>query len=142
MKYTLLILLLMLLRPAQADEPIEFIVNSANPASELSSIDIVDYYLKKRRNWSNGNGVRFIDRLDDSSERSVFLKNFIKRSSRDVELYWIGQKIATGNSSPLQAPSDLAVEILVSRFPGAIGYVSGSFPTGSSVKKIKITGLN
>lgn len=142
MKKIFLLILFSLQTNARAGESIAFIVNNSNSVMELSAVDILDYYMKKKRVWPNGTSVRFIDRGDDSPERSFFLKNFLKQSGRDVELYWIGQKLATGNSAPLQASSDSLVEVLVSRFPGAIGYVSGGFtPSTGAVKKIQVTGI-
>jgi ABC-type phosphate transport system substrate-binding protein len=121
----------------QAQEII-FIVNEQNAISELSDVQISNYFLKKNRQWPSGVPVKFFDQMNDKEERKTFLKDFMKRSSRDVELYWIGQKLYTGNSAPLQITSDFMMANVVARFPGAIGYVSSNFQGAPGVKKITV----
>jgi ABC-type phosphate transport system substrate-binding protein len=122
---------------AFADD-ISFIVNAQNPLVELSDVQISNYFLKKNRQWPNGIPVRFFDHMNDKEERKIFLQNYVKKSSREVELYWIGQKLYTGNSAPLQITSDFMMANVVARFPGAIGYVSSSFTSAPGVKKITV----
>lgn len=119
-----------------ADDVI-IIINEKNPISELSEEQIANFFLKKNRQWPSGESVRFFDQLNEKEERKTFLKKYIKKSSREVELYWIGQKLYTGYSAPLQINSDLMVGV-VARFPGAIGYVPSSFSGAPGVKKISI----
>lgn len=80
--------------------------------------------------------MRFFDMNDENEERKIFLKNVLNKSSRDIELYWIGQKLYSGNSAPLQMSTDAMMAGVVSRFPGAIGYVSSSFSLSPGVKKV------
>lgn len=82
--------------------------------------------------------VRFFDHRDEHPNRKLFLKKYIEKTSREVELYWIGEKIYTGNIAPIQITSDSMMVAMVSRFPGGIGYVSKSFPLTKSVKTIKV----
>lgn len=118
-------------------EDVNIIINEKNPISELSEEQIANFFLKKIRQWPNGAPVRFFDQLDEKEERKIFLKTYVKKSSREVELYWIGQKLYTGYSAPLQINSDLMAGV-VARFPGAIGYVSSSFSGAPGVKKVSI----
>jgi ABC-type phosphate transport system substrate-binding protein len=115
------------------------IVNAQNPALSIHRNQISDLFLKKVKQWPNGIGVRFFDRPDNSELRKEFLRTQIRKSARDVELYWIGQKLYSGHSAPSQVSSDNMVEIMVSRFPGGIGYVSGDFVPTRAVKKIPVT---
>ncbi len=117
-------------------EGIAFIVNVQNPATTLTRSQVADYYLKKTKQWPDGVPLRFFDRNDGSEERKHFLRSIVQKNMRDVELYWIGQKLYSGHSSPSQIVSDSMVEIMVSRFPGAIGYVSEEFELTKTVKKI------
>lgn len=119
-------------------QDIDIIVNEQNPITELSDTQVVNFFLKKTRQWPNGVPVRFFDQMDEKEERKIFLKNFVKKSAREVELYWIGQKLYTGNSSPLQINSDSMMAGVVARFPGAIGYVSHPFSGAPGVKKVLI----
>lgn len=122
---------------ARAQDPIEivFIVNSENPAEEISIADIRDYYYKIKKKWPNGESVRFIDR-SAQGVRETFLKKILQKSNSDVELFWIGQKLYTGNSAPLRELSDRATIQFVASFKGAIGYISAG--SALNVKNIKI----
>ncbi|MFL5786131.1 MAG: substrate-binding domain-containing protein [Bacteriovoracaceae bacterium] len=115
------------------------IVNSQNPATSITRTQLADFFLKKVKLWPNGTSMRFFDRMDSSDLRKDFLHDYVRKSQRDVELYWIGQKLYSGHSAPSQISSDNLMEIMVSRFPGAIGYVSKDFVPTRPVKKIPVT---
>lgn len=117
------------------DVEIVFIVNSENPVEVLSHADIRDYYYKIKKLWPSGESVRFIDR-SSPVVRGTFLKKILRKSNADVELYWIGQKLYTGNSAPLREASDRATIQFVSSFRGAIGYISAE--AAPNVKTVKI----
>lgn len=119
-------------------EEISIIVNEQNPATEITVAQLQNFFLKKHREWSNGIAVRFFDRRDDTTERNIFLKEVLKKSSREIELYWIGQKLYSGNTAPIQVSTDSMMVSMVSRFPGAIGYVSSQFQGAPGVKKLSI----
>lgn len=121
-------------------QSVVFIVNDKNPVTNLSKQQVLNFYFKKIRQWPDGNEVRFFDRSDESQERKIFLKDILNKSSRDLEEFWIGQKLYTGNSAPSQLDTDRMVRNMVMRFPGAIGYVSADFPITEGIKKIEITG--
>lgn len=119
---------------------ITFIVNKANPQASITRHQLSDYFFKRNRNWPNSSPVRFFDRTEDSAVRSKFLKEYLERTSRQVEQFWIGQKLYSGDSAPTQLSSDSMVVNLVARFPGGIGYVSDDMTIPESVKIIKIEG--
>ena len=116
--------------------------NTANSATKISSDELADYYLKKKRQWGDGTAIRFIDHEDDSTIRKLFLEKVIKKTAREVDLFWIGQKLYSGDRAPMQVASDATVASLVSHFKGAIGYVSPTFVLPSSIKKIEIMGIS
>lgn len=119
-------------------EGIVFIVNQHNEMTTMNREQIADFFLKRNRAWPDGTPVKFFDHPDSSSERRIFLRNYIQKSTRDIELYWIGQKLYTGHSAPSQVSTDAMVEIMVSRFPGAIGYVSDDYTLTRPVKKVTV----
>lgn len=135
--------LVYVLSSALAQSQPVFIVNRANPTVELSASDVSDFFLKKRTHWANGDTVRFVDWKEGLPLRASFLDKVVGKSSRDVELYWIGQKLYSGDSAPLRATSDAMVVRFVSRFPGAIGYVSdaGAIANSPGVKQVSVSGL-
>lgn len=131
-------LTLLLSLHAMAASDIVVIVNEKNPVSSIKSSELVDFFMKRTRNWSNGDTVRFFDYRDENVNRKVFLKKFVQKTSREVELYWIGEKIYTGNIAPIQITSDSMMTSMVSRFPGGIGYVSNKYKIPKNVKIIEI----
>ena len=66
----------------------------------------------------------------------------VGKSSREVELYWIGQKLYSGESAPVRVASDSLVVRFVSRFKGAIGFVSkpeaAAYP---GIRRIEVEGV-
>ena len=124
--------------PSPSPSVIQFIVNRENPTTELSPAELGNLFLKRKREWNDGTDVRFIDRKDGSKPRTVFLSDFLKRTGRDVELYWIGQKLYAGDSAPMQVDGDESVVSLVTSLRGAIGYVTVDCPLGPGVKKINV----
>lgn len=135
----ILIFTLCLILPALASaEPIEVIVNENNPMTEIRADQVAEFFLKKQRQWSDGTLVRFFDHDDDSEERKYFLRSYLRQTPREIELFWIGQKLYTGYSAPTQVSSNAIMVSLVARFPGAIGYVSQGFPLRKGVKIIPV----
>lgn len=119
-------------------QEITIIVNEKNPQAEISRSTLARYYFKEIRQWPDGMPVRFFDQRDDAETRKIFLESILRKSSREVELFWIGQKLYTGNRAPLQIGSDNMIASMVARFPGAVGYVSPSFTGAPGVKKIEV----
>ncbi len=120
-----------------ADELI-FIVHKANPLETIELKDLSDYFFKVKREWPDGTLVRFIDRKT-SNERKIFLGKIIKKTEEEVGRFWIGQKLFTGDSAPVQSGSDLMSIQFVETFPGAIGYLSSTtVVTSKGVKIIKL----
>ena len=117
------------------------ITNADNVASEITKDQLQDFFFKRVRNWPDGKPVRFFDRQDNSSLRNKFLREYINRSARQIEQFWIGQKFNTGDSAPTQISSDSLMANLVSRFPGGIGYVQEGTPLPKDVKVLNVTDL-
>lgn len=115
------------------------IVNESNRLQSISKDQLRDFFLKKTKSWPDGSPVKFFDRRDESKERNVFLKKYIERSAREIDTYWIGQKLYTGQSAPTQVNNDSMTMALISRFPGAISYVSEDVPLKSGVRKVEVT---
>ncbi|MFA6236314.1 MAG: substrate-binding domain-containing protein [Bacteriovorax sp.] len=133
----LIIFFLLSFSPLIAQDVV-IIVNEQNPITEITRDQIRNFFLKNVRQWPSGTPVRFFDMSDTREERRYFLRQYVKKTPREVDLYWIGQKLYSGNSAPLQISSDAMIAGVVSRFPGAIGYVSSAFTEAPGVKKISI----
>lgn len=124
---------------ARSDSDIAFIVNAQNPVTEISLSELKNFYYKRKRTWSDGTSVRFIDRAGDLPCRKIFINSYLEKSIEDLELYWIGQKLYSGDSAPLKEASDHMTIQFVGLFKGAIGYVPASINiTSDRVKVIRI----
>jgi ABC-type phosphate transport system substrate-binding protein len=128
-KYFILVVIMLAVQVALAGSPgIVFIVNKSNPVDRISVITLREYYFKKKRFWNETREhIRFIDRTNGEL-RDNFLRKFIGKTSSDVELFWIGQKLYSGDSAPLKESSDASVINFVANLKGGLGYVSeGTF---------------
>ena len=114
-----------------------FIVNSENNTEKLMMTEVRDFYFKRKRRWGNGESVRFIDRTMGPL-RDSFLKKYIDKTASDVELFWIGQKLYSGDSAPLKEASDSTTMSFVGSLKGAIGYVDQATVLRKNIKVIKI----
>jgi ABC-type phosphate transport system substrate-binding protein len=131
--------LIVFVGPAHAADDLVFVVNSQNAVSNLTLSELRDFYFKRRRTWPDGTAVRFIDAGDQTNARRIFLGRYLERSAKDINLYWIGQKLYSGDSAPLQESSDAMIVQFVGSLKGAIGYVSdSSVVTGKDVKTVKV----
>src|SRR5690606_9208861 len=102
-----------------SNDDIVFIVNSANPATTVTFKEINDYFFKRDRDWPDGTSVRFVDQKN-SPVRNLFLKTYLHKSAAEVDRFWIGQKLYSGDSAPMQSPSDSLTIQFVGAFNGAI----------------------
>lgn len=126
------------LQIAHASQSIDVIVNAQNSVTSIKRSELNDYFMKRERKWPNGDAVRFYDFRDENLSRVVFLKNVVQKTSREIELFWIGEKIYTGNIAPIQVTTDSMMTSMVSRFPGGIGYVNSKIKLPKTVKRIKL----
>ncbi|HXH32393.1 MAG TPA: hypothetical protein VNJ01_16450 [Bacteriovoracaceae bacterium] len=137
---TLLFVLMLLISELALAQKILVIVNASNPLNSISSQQLQDFYFKRAKQWPDGSALRFFDRSEGSEERKEFLSSLLHRSTRQVDHFWIGQKLYSGASAPSQVNSDRMVTSLVARFPGGISYVSENFTQFKGVKVLTVTG--
>lgn len=112
---------------AHAGDPdFRVIVNANNTVSGVEREFAADVFLKKVTRWSGGDATKPVDLRSDNPVRRRFSENVLKRSVGAVRSYW-QQRIFSGRDvPPPELETDEAVVAYVARYPGAIGYVSGS----------------
>lgn len=138
MRALLALLTLLLSGPAAAAEGgLVFVVNKDNPVTELTQHDLADYYFKRRARWPDGSKVQFIDQRDGTPRKEAFLA-LLGKTQRELDLFWIGEKNYSGQSAPLQAPSDTIVLSTVGSLPGGLGYVSADKALTAKVKAVAV----
>lgn len=140
MRFLAILLIVFSMRSAVAGGKVAVIVNAENPVSELSVPQVRDFFLKRKTQWPDGKPVRFVDWEEGASVRNTFLSEIVRKSARDLELFWIGEKLYHGNSAPIKVNSVEMVTAFVSRLAGAIGYVPSDAPLpATKVKRIELS---
>ncbi|MEM9555170.1 MAG: hypothetical protein AAGC60_13020 [Acidobacteriota bacterium] len=113
------------------------IVNSSNPADQISKDLLSSYLLKKKSRWDHGITVEPAD-LDSQSQTRVALSEDVHgRSVASIKNYWQRQIFSGRNVPPPEVSSDSEMVAFVSSNPGGIGYVSASASL-SGVKSIRV----
>lgn len=141
MRYLLSLASLLLATSGAFAAKLAFIVNAESDITELSVSQITDYYFKRTRTWPNGTKIRFIDH-GDKELRNQFCKSVLRKTPRDVDLFWIGEKNFSGQGAPIEARDDEMVISSVASLPGAIGYISDASEEDlTGVRKVTIKGI-
>ena len=120
-----------------APPPYVIVVHPSNPATSLPRKFLAEAFLKKTTRWDHGEVIRPADQVADSPVRRKFSEEVIKRSVAAVRSYWQQLIFAGRDVPPPELPSDEDVIKFVLKYPGAVGYVSGT----ADVAGAKIVGV-
>lgn len=127
-------------------DPIVVIVNSSNPADNLSMSDLKKLFLSERNRWDTGKAVAPVMVTAGAPERAAFLKSVCGMSDTEFGKYFL-QAAFTGKSAtpPKEVGSAQGVKGVVASSPGAIGFVKAADFRGDgsdgAVKAVKIEGM-
>ncbi len=119
-------------------EDLLVIVNAKNPTAALSSAEVRKYFLKEQVTWPNGEKVRSVDRLGNTSEKRTFLERIVKLSDDELEQFWVSKRYEKGIPVPPKLHSDNEVIEYVLSFDGAIGYVNAKSVGPAQRSQIKV----
>ena len=106
--------------------PVVVIVNNANPVQSLSVLELRRIFTKQSRMWPHGEPVVPVDWDSTHYLRSVFSKDALDRTVREMQEYWVQQSMTQGLTPPSTQRSARAVLRFVASVPGAISYVPPS----------------
>jgi hypothetical protein len=110
------------------------VVNPGNPLTSVDRRFLSQVLLRKTIAWPGGDTIRPVDLGPESAVRRRFTEEVHGRSVAAVKSYW-QQVIFSGRGlPPPELASEEAVIRFVSRFPGGIGYVSGT----ADVRTVKL----
>lgn len=102
------------------------VVHPSNPTRSVERSFLADAFLKKATRWGEGEIIRPADLRPAAAARRTFTERVLKRSVGAVRSYW-QQRIFSGRDvPPPELDSDDEVMAFVAKYPGAVGYVSGS----------------
>jgi ABC-type phosphate transport system substrate-binding protein len=122
---------------ADTPPPFQVIVHPKNPLSSASKDLLTDAFLKRKTQWDHGEAIRPVDLRADSATRRKFSEVVLRRSVEAVRSYW-QQRVFSGRGvPPPELDSDQAVVDYVLKYPGAVGYVSGS----ASLREAKVVAV-
>lgn len=114
---------------ARADEALpdfRLVAHPSNPQRGAERSFVADAFLKKTTRWESGETIRPVDLRPAATTRKRFTERVLKRSVGAVRSYW-QQRIFSGRDvPPPELDSDDEVLAFVAKYPGAVGYVSGS----------------
>lgn len=116
------------------------IVNSANPAVNISLGDLRKVFAGTKRSWPNGQAVKLITRGPGCPERTALLR-LLAMSESEYRQFWTAQVFrGEADAEPLTVPSVGMQKEALKIFPGAITLVNvGDVKPG--MKVIKVDGL-
>jgi ABC-type phosphate transport system substrate-binding protein len=102
----------------------QVVVHPSNPASAVDRRFLSQVFLRKTTHWESGESTRPVDLPADSETRRRFSEVIHGRSVAAVKNYWQQIIFAGRGVPPPELESDEAVLRHVTRWPGAVGYVS------------------
>ena len=106
--------------------PFVVIVNNANPVASLTTVELRRIFMKQSRMWPHGEPMVPVDWDSTHYLRSVFSKDVLDRTVREMQEYWVQQSMTQGLTPPSTQRSARAVMRFVAGVPGAISYVPPS----------------
>jgi ABC-type phosphate transport system substrate-binding protein len=108
----------------------QIVVHPGGPAGPvLDARFVADAFLKKVRTWPGGEPIQPVDLDLSSPVRRRFTEEVLRRPVAAVRAYW-QQRIFSGRDvPPPELGTDEAVIKYVTKYPGAIGYVSTAAAT-------------
>jgi ABC-type phosphate transport system substrate-binding protein len=109
------------------------IVNSSNPVSTMSKLQVADLVLKRMPKWKSGADAAPVD-FGDAGVREEFSKAILGKSTSAVKAYWQQQLFAGKLVPPPEMAGARDVVNFVKSNPNAIGYVS----KGAAADGVKI----
>jgi len=109
------------------------IVNSSN-GQGVTLADIKSIYSDQMVAWQNGNKIDVYNLPPDDVNREVFARKVLSVSAQDAAAAESNRRITNSARNPQEVKRDKLVASIVSRTPGAIGYV----PVGEVEGKIGI----
>ena len=106
--------------------PFVVIVNNANPVKSLTPAELRRIFMKQTRMWPHGEAMVPVDWDSTHYLRSVFSREALERTVREMQEYWVQQSMTQGLTPPSTQRSARAVLRFVASVPGAISYVPPS----------------
>lgn len=113
----------------------------SHPSIELDSLSVQQLrriYLARQQFWPTGQKITVVMHTQLSTAHQTFCQEYLSVFPYQVERVW-NQLVYSGQAeAPLYRESDLRVIDVVSKTPGAIGYITAIDSLPSSVRQITL----
>ncbi len=107
------------------------IANRAVNVAKISRDELRPIFQTKKDTWPDGTEARPFNLPDANPTRHAFDSAVLGLARDRVARYWIDRKIRGGDRPPPTASSSALIVKLVSKTPGAVGYVEPAAVDGS-----------
>ena len=102
------------------------IVNSSNPATQMTRLKLGEIFLKKEKRWPDGQPAVPVEPSFKSPVRQRFDQDIFGKSVMAISAYWQQMIFGGKGIPPPEKASDAEVVTFVRETPGAVGYVSSN----------------
>ena len=127
-------------RPAESQADIAVVVNSDNPATNVTLADLRKFFSGAKRSWVGGPPVKLVTRGPGCPERLAML-HLLSMSESDYKHYRTAQVFrGDAEAEPLVVPSVGMQKEALKTFPGAISMVIAR-DVKPGMKVLKVDGL-
>ena len=138
-KYILAVVLLLgFLLQGFSQGKLVVIVNNSNPISNLSPLEVKNYYLRKTKSrWPGSNAPIYpMDFKNNPQVSKDFHSKILKMSREEVVTHFSQRRIANGERPPIKVYNIEQIIMGVSKYPGAIGFMYAKDLTDKSQVKV------
>lgn len=130
---------LVLARPALADRKLVVVVAKGSPVTSVSRGDLKRAFLGDPVSVSGKPLVPF-NADANSPERNAFDKAVLGMSPEEVGRFWVDRKVRGQSSAPRSLPSAAHIAKVAAKFPGAICYLPADQLT-SDIQPVAVDGV-
>jgi len=124
--------------PARGYGDILIVVNQESSIYNISERELIDLYMGRRFEFSNGETVLKLDQGKDSDTKRLFYQLLIGKTLSEVTAYW-ARLLFTGRSTPPYGlGDDASIVNMVMGNKSALGYVNEELDI--DVSKVKVVG--
>lgn len=110
------------------------IVHPDNPVNQLSREQVIDIYMGRYANFSDGHTALAYDLAPDSPIRAAYYQKLVNKSVAQVNAYWSRLLFSGRATPPLALPDAKAVSQAILKNRDAIGYIDSQY----LVDKVKV----
>lgn len=109
-----------------AASEIAVVVNTENPVDSLTTKEVSDFFLSRRRVFPSGDAVLVIEQQRDSKLRDIFFRLLNGMTIKQLNAYWARLQFSGEIQPPESLPDNKAVLEAVQKNRNAIGYVDAT----------------